>query len=152
MKSHLLALSVVALGAIFVAPGCFVAEEPVVVGGPAVPLACTLDNDPCVSDVDCCSYICADDGLCGLPANGCFEDNVACVSDADCCSNLCADDGFCGYPSTVVTCLPDNAACAVNADCCSYLCATDGYYAANGAAGFFEQLLDESGSGEPKAA
>jgi hypothetical protein len=29
--------------------------------------SCQLDNETCVSDSDCCSDFCADDGFCGIP-------------------------------------------------------------------------------------
>jgi hypothetical protein len=64
-----------------------------------IPVACLTDDAPCSNDAECCSYLCAPDGACGLPASGCHVDNEACNTDADCCSGLCAADGFCGIPS-----------------------------------------------------
>jgi hypothetical protein len=29
--------------------------------------SCVLDNEPCTSDAECCSAICAGDGFCGIP-------------------------------------------------------------------------------------
>jgi hypothetical protein len=66
-------------------------------GTGAVLVTCTADNDPCSTSADCCSDICASDGLCGLPS-GCLEDNSACGDPTECCSGVCAGDGFCGLP------------------------------------------------------
>jgi hypothetical protein len=64
-----------------------------------VPVACQPDDAPCSANAECCSFLCADDGACGVPVSSCQVDNDACNADADCCSGLCADDGFCGIPS-----------------------------------------------------
>src|SRR5262249_43668941 len=102
MKSPLLALPILLLGSLAIAPGC------VVVASDEAPevLACVADDSPCSHDEECCSNLCASDGACGLPVNSCLEDNAACSSDGECCSGVCADDGACGYPGgvTVVTC------------------------------------------------
>jgi hypothetical protein len=92
MKFLLASLLLVVSGTVLFASGCTVGAS----SGP-VEVVCTADDGACGSDVDCCSYLCASDGFCGLPV-GCSEDNVACGADSDCCSDICASDGYCGIP------------------------------------------------------
>jgi hypothetical protein len=96
MKSRWFALPLVALGAVVLAGACTVTTST----GPGgfVEVTCTDDNDPCDTDADCCSNICASDGNCGIPTDGCSLDNDPCETDDDCCSDICADDGYCGLP------------------------------------------------------
>jgi hypothetical protein len=93
MLMRVTTLSLLVLVSAPIAPACVVSAD-----GPDVALVCVADGAACASDGDCCSNLCAPDGLCGVPVDGCAEDNVACASDADCCSELCAGDGFCGIP------------------------------------------------------
>ena len=97
MKSRLLALSLLMFASALIAVGCDVAVSGPS-GGGSVTVECTADDDPCSSDAECCSDICADDGACGIPVDSCLEDNSSCSADSDCCSDICADDGFCGLP------------------------------------------------------
>ena len=97
MKSTLFALPFLVFGSMLLAAGCTVTTSPD--PGPGVVLVtCSDDNVACGSDADCCSYLCADDGFCGLPPDSCTLDNDPCDVDADCCSDLCASDGYCGLP------------------------------------------------------
>jgi hypothetical protein len=95
MKLRFLTLPVLASVVLFGA--CTVSTSSGSAGTGAVLVTCTADNDACASSAECCSNICAADGLCGLP-NGCVEDNSPCADPAECCSGVCASDGLCGLP------------------------------------------------------
>ena len=97
MKKILASLLLAVAGSIAFAAGCTVAVD-TGPGGGGVVVSCNEDDDPCDVDEDCCSYLCAEDGYCGLPADDCNEDDDPCDFDDDCCSGLCADDGYCGLP------------------------------------------------------
>jgi hypothetical protein len=102
MNARFFAISAIALGSLLLAAGCAVTAEPtgeIVTVAPAdIAVVCSADNAPCVIDADCCSYLCAPDGACGVPVTSCEVDNDRCDFDSDCCSGICAGDGFCGIP------------------------------------------------------
>ena len=47
--------------------------------------SCVPDDSPCNADGQCCSLLCASDGLCGCIPSG----NSGCNADSDCCSGSC---------------------------------------------------------------
>jgi hypothetical protein len=65
---------------------------------------CLVVDEVCTDSVDCCSFLCADDGLGTLRCqelNGCRPADEACSQDSDCCNQA----GRCNDPSTVGECL-----------------------------------------------
>jgi hypothetical protein len=77
---------------------------------------CTPDLGTCAIDSDCCSNICAGDGLCGCVGTS----QTGCAVDSDCCSgsDICVQ-GAC-VPGGA--CLNDGSACSVDTDCCTSVC------------------------------
>lgn len=55
-------------------------------------VSCLDDNAACTFDSDCCSNLCASDGLCGCIPSG----SGPCSGDGDCCSLICDVSGTCG--------------------------------------------------------
>jgi hypothetical protein len=123
MKTRLLAVSLVVLGALALGPGCSGSSGPV-----PDTFMCAEDGHICTFGMDCCSNACVG-GFCATPVGGCIEDDLGCTSNADCCSGVCTPMNVCGFPppSQIVTCSLDNQPCHQDMDCCSFLCASDNF-------------------------